>query len=497
MSINIDFDLHYKQGIAFNSNATEILYGGAAGGGKSHLMRIEAIIWCLEIPGLQVYLFRRLSDDLIKNHMEGPSGFRVLLNPLVQSGKAQIIEGEIRFPHNGSKIYLCHCKDEKDRFKYDGPEIHVLLIDELTHFTEKIYRYLRARVRMNQEMKTRLPNKYKGLFPRIVCSSNPGKLGHQWVKRTFIDFAPAQEIVKVESKEGGMLRQYIPALLEDNPSLDTEEYEGRLEGLGNTELVKAMRYGIWDIVAGAAFEHLDRDRHIIRPFDIPDWWTKFTSLDWGTAKPYSNGWYAVVEDDLTIKEKDDWPERHIAKGSIIRYKELYGWNGKPNEGCREEAWQVARKIHAMETETINYRIGDSGMWAQHDGPSAAENFMEELARIGAKNPNMEQSRKDRVANYLECRARLSAEDGKQPGFYTFPNSIHFWRTVPELQLDDKNPEKGPDSTQEDHPFDDWSYAMVSRPIIMDKKTHNRQQYDEAQDKAKKADRGGKINSSRY
>jgi len=101
----LDIDLHPKQQVALNSEATEILYGGAAGGGKSHLMRMAAILWCTAIPGLQVYLFRRIRDDLVKNHMEGPQGFRAYLAGWVACGFVKIVEDEIRF-WNGSKIYL-------------------------------------------------------------------------------------------------------------------------------------------------------------------------------------------------------------------------------------------------------------------------------------------------------------------------------------------------------------------------------------------------------
>src|SRR5829696_3415068 len=156
----LDLRLHPKQAEAFNTTANEVLYGGAAGGGKSYLIRVAAILWCTVIPGLQVYLFRRIRDDLVKNHMEGPKGFRALLAGWVLCGFATIVEDEIRF-WNGARIYLCHCKDEKDIYKYQGAEIHVLLIDELTHFTETMYRFLRNRVRM---VGIAVPDQYESSF---------------------------------------------------------------------------------------------------------------------------------------------------------------------------------------------------------------------------------------------------------------------------------------------------------------------------------------------
>src|SRR5918994_328985 len=212
---SLDLSLHQRQADALETRATEVLYGGAAGGGKSHLIRIAAILWCSQIPGLQVYLFRRIRDDLIKNHMEGPKGFRALLAGWVVCGFVTIVEDEIRF-WNGSKIYLCHCKDEKDIYKYQGAEIHVLLIDELTHFTETMYRFLRNRVRM---VGITLPAQYAGHFPRILCGANPGNIGHLWVKQTFVLSGVELEIRLCAASDGGMRRQFVPARLEDNPSM--------------------------------------------------------------------------------------------------------------------------------------------------------------------------------------------------------------------------------------------------------------------------------------
>jgi hypothetical protein len=147
----------------------------------------------------------------------------------------------------------------------------------------------------------------------------------------------------------------------------------------------------------------------------------------------------------------------------------------------------------MESETIDYRIADSAMWAQHDGPSAAENMMAGFDLAGNKTPFMEKSRKDRTANYLEMRNRIAAGED-QPGFYVTSNCEHFWRTVPELQLDQRDPEKGPDSDQEDHVYDECAYSLVSRPQAWTELGRDSYAYDEAQRKAKKADR---KSQSRY
>jgi len=465
----INLELHPKQTFVLESGANEILYGGAAGGGKSHLLRVIAILLCLHIPNIQVYLFRRLRPDLFANHMDGASGFRSVLYPWTACGQVSINEqaAEIRFK-NGAKIHLCHCQHENDVYKYQGAEIHVLLIDELTHFTDFIYRFLRNRVRVAG---LEVPEEIYEIFgpefsvPRIISGSNPGNIGHQFVKGTFIDALKPFEITQMPPEDGGMRRQYVPALLEDNPTLAKSDpgYEMRLYGLGSPDLVKAMRYGLWDITAGAALEKLRRDVHMLRSFLVPTYWTKFSVIDWGSSKPFSVGWYCVVEDDLVLKAKDEWPERLIQKGALIRYREWYGWNGKADEGVRWESHKVALRILEIEEEEgeeMDYRIGDSAMWAQHDGPSIQERMYEATEGLYL----MEKSHKDRIGNYEELRARIAGdEDG--PMLYTTENCSQFWRTVPDLQLDDRHPEKGPDTNQEDHIYDEVCYACASRPCI--------------------------------
>ena len=143
------FNLHPRQSTCFTSEATEILYGGAAGGGKSHCMRALAIYYAIHIPNVQIFLFRRLSEDLKKNHLDGSSGFVSSLSEMINKNLCSInySTAQITF-WNGAKIHLCHCQHEKDVIKYQGVEINILLIDELTHFTNYIYKFLRGRVRL-------------------------------------------------------------------------------------------------------------------------------------------------------------------------------------------------------------------------------------------------------------------------------------------------------------------------------------------------------------
>ena len=453
----IDIRLHAKQGVALETPATEVLYGGAAGGGKSHLIRAAAVMWCGMIPGLQVYLFRRLRDDLVKNHIEGPQGLRALLQPWARDGLCDIVEDEIRF-WNGSKIYLCHCKDEKDRFKYLGAEIHVLLIDELTTFTDTIYRFLRSRVRMAG---VSVPPSLAGMFPRILCGSNPGNVGHQWVKAAFIDARPPLATDRTAAVEGAMIRQFIPAKLSDNPSIDPGDYSNKLEGLGSPALVKAMKDGDWNVVAGAFFPEFETEKHVIAPRALPAYWHRFRAFDWGFARPFSVGWYAVSDGEL--------PD--IPRGALIRYREWYGAqrdsNGTtiPNAGLRLTAEEVADGIVERERgDAYNNRVisgvADPSIFAENGGPSIADRM---AARKCFFRPadNMRIAQKGAISGWDHVRARLKG-DGEQPSLFLFSTCREAIRTIPPLQHDDARPEDL-NTESEDHCADEIRYACASRP----------------------------------
>jgi hypothetical protein len=462
-SAQIRVHLHPKQNLAMRSDATEILYGGAAGGGKSHLMRVAALTWCTEIPGLQVYLFRRIREDLVKNHVEGPSGFRELLAGWAECGFVKIVEDEIRF-WNGSKIYLCHCKDEKDRFKYQGAEIHVLLVDELTHFTDKIYRFLRNRVRM---VGITLPEKYAARFPRIICGANPGGIGHQFVKMTFIDGVTPLDVSVAPQSEGGMRRQYIPARLEDNPSMTESDpgYEDRLSGLGSESLVRAMRWGDWNVVEGAFFDNFSEERHVLRPFEIPDDWLRFRAGDWGSAKPFAFGWYAVAGNDFVTP-----CGRVVPRGAMVKYREWYGCKkdgqGKfiPDTGLKLTAEEVGDGVAVRDFgDRISYGVLDPAAFSTDGGPSIAERMATKGAEF-RRADNKRVAARGAMGGWDQMRARLTGDDDGHPMLFFFDTCHHSIRTIPALQHDEDRPEDL-DTTAEDHAADETRYACMSRPWI--------------------------------
>lgn len=450
MAAAAEIRLEPKQTLAFITEATEILYGGAKGGGKSYYLRVSAIRWCMDVPGIQVYLFRRKLPDLRRNHLQGPTSFFRMLYSKIKDGtvKYKAVDNEFEFD-NGSIIHLCYCDAEGDVENYQGAEIHVLMPDELTHYTDYQYRYLRAQVRMTG---LEIPEKYKGRLPRIEAGSNPGSVGHAWVRRAFISPKPSMEMWRTNKEEGGMLRQFIPARLVDNPHLtkDDPDYANRLHGMGSENLVRAMLDGDWDIIAGAALEKLRRDTHCIEPFDPPDEWMCFGSFDWGSTRPFSFGLWTVANGNAL-------PDgRTYRRGAIIRYNEVYGWNGKANEGLRKEAAEVAELIAArIGPRRLSYIAADPSMWKVDGGPSIAETML----RHGVVLRKADNSR---LVGYVQMRQRI-AGDEEGPMLYATRNCHDgFWRTMPDLVLDENHPEDV-DTDQEDHCYDDVRYACMSRP----------------------------------
>ena len=232
--------------------------------------------------------------------------------------------------------------------------------------------------------------------------------------------------------------------------MEDPQYAARLRGLGAESLVRAMLDGDWDIVAGQAFEKLRRDTHAIAPFTPPRDWLCFGSFDWGSTRPFSFGMW-------TVSDGNALPDgRTYRRGAIIRFNELYGWNGRANEGLRKEAEEVARMIRTrIGDHRLAYTAADPSMWKVDGGPSIAESFLK-------SGVVLRKADNSRLVGYQQLRQRIAGdEDG--PMLYATTNCHDgFWRTMPDIVLDEAKPEDI-DTDQEDHACDDCRYAAMSRP----------------------------------
>lgn len=448
-NVRVTLELHERQGEAFESKATELLYGGAASGGKSHLARVMCIQWALEIPGIQIYLFRRLYDDLVKNHIEGPTGFRAMLapwlnsrnskSPLIAGRLAEIVQGEIRF-WNGSKIFLCHCQHQKDITKYYGVEMHALFIEEATQFSEFLIRFLRSRLRIPDKIK--IPEKYKGQFPRAVYTSNPGGIGHAYIKRGFLDGFKPYEYHQAPKEDGGAIRQFIPARVDDNPSVDRAIVKANLSGLPNA-LRDALLNGNWNAIIGAYFPEASPEIHLIKPFQIPEHVMRFMALDYGACgdgDPFSLGWWAMSDGSF------GYP-----RGALICYRRWHG-RGLP----KITVGQICDGIAQREREQVTFRVaGGDILEKRGTGPSAFELFQ------GSGYTFMRADMR-RVSGWLQVRERLVGRN-QTPMLYFFEECAEEFETLMNLQHDLNDPNDC--APGDDHFADMVRYACMARPWV--------------------------------
>ena len=272
-----------KQAEFFRSIARHTAYGGARGGGKSWAMRRKLVLLALNYPGLNALIMRRTLPELRENHVIP------LLTEIKGAAKYNAAERVFRFP-NGSRLRLGYCDSAGDVYQYQGQEYDVIGLEEATHFTEEQMQFLTT---CNRTVR-------RDFSPRMYYTCNPGGVGHGWVKRLFIDRA-------YRRGERAADYAFIPARIYDNPALVTAdpEYLRQLENLPD-ELRRAYLDGDWDVLAGQFFREFSRARHVIEPFELPGWWRRFRSIDWGYNDPCAVLWHAVD-----------------GEGRVYTYRELY------------------------------------------------------------------------------------------------------------------------------------------------------------------------------
>jgi hypothetical protein len=375
-------------------------------------------------------------------------------SPLIAGRLCEIVDGEIRF-WNGSKIHLCHLQHQKDITKYYGPEFHVLMLEEATQFTEYMIRFLRSRLRIPKSLQ--IPDKYlkpkeewsgadpEYYFPRALYTSNPGGIGHAYVKRMFVDGFKPGEMHKSDKTDGGFTRLYVPARVDDNPSVNREQVKSGLAGLPPS-LVDAMLNGNWNAVVGAYYPECNPELHVVPSFQIPDYWPRFMAMDWGACgegDPFAIGWWTVSDGS------------YLPRGSMICYRHWYG-RGLP----KITVGQVADGIKERERgEKIVQRVaGGDILEKRGTGPSIFEIFS--AAGIHFQRADMR-----RITGWTQIRERLVGKNG-EPLIYWTPETQDGLELIGNLQHDLHNPSDV--AAGDDHWADQCRYACQSRPFVRNK-----------------------------
>lgn len=429
-----------QQGIRF------LLYGGALGGGKSFFLR-----WCLLRRLLELYGRYKLRNVAV---MLACEDYPALKDRQLQKIGIEFPAwlGELKDDH---KLYsrcfllkpqfgggaICF-RNLDDPSKYQSAEFAAIGVDELTKNTYDVFTFLRSRLRWPG-----LPDEQTWL----IGGTNPGGVGHGWVKQLWIDKTfPEEWISPVDFRP---FFEFVPSKATDNPHLDPS-YWTTLQTLP-VNLRAAFRDGSWDVFIGQAFPQLQREIHGWKwDGHIPTGAPLYMTYDWGYGKPFSIGWWYVDSD-----------------GRGWRFAEWYGWSQVPDTGLRMADTDVVKALKAKEdqlglTDKPIIRLAGHDCWNKKpdyqgggQGPSTAEVFSAENIFLIKADP----SRAQKLRQFRE-RIRVP-ETGELPMMMVALQCEQFWRTMTTLPMDDKNIEDV-DTKAEDHVFDEVAQFAMARPLAL-------------------------------
>ena len=406
------------------------LFGGARGGGKSYALRNIILLRRFMYPKSTGAIFRKTYPELEANHIRPLFNEHPYLREFYNESK------KVLSLPNGSILRFCHCESEKDVSIYQGQEIHDLGIDEIGQWSEGMFRTLMGSNRSASP----------GIKARCMMTANPGGVGHAWLKRLFVE-------KRYKERERPQDYHFIQSLISDNKALiDTDpEYIHRLNAEPNEALRKAYLYGDWDVSAGQYFSEIQRDVHVIKPFTIPEHWTRFGAYDFGFNHPAAFGWFAVDED-----------------GNVYLYRELVK--------AQMRIDQFAQELNKFEDTAKLYPIvaghdcwAKKGVMNETNPPTIAEEFTKH-------NIYLKRAVIDRIQGASQLRNYLAwqGRPGNKPRFFIFENCPISYETIARMIYDPDRPEDvlKVDSTDGnidagDDAYDMVRYGLMSRPLLSD------------------------------
>ncbi len=425
-----------------------VFFGGARGGGKT-----DGVLgkWAIKErrygKAFNAIMFRRTtvsSEDAIERSKQ-------IYTPL--GGKFNESKLIWRMP-SGGKVSFAYLDSTSDAEQYQGRNVTDAWIEEAGQYPDptpidRLFGALRSA---------------SGVPVQMILTANPGGAGQQWIRERFrLTPFPARPILVPRQTDDGdtLMQAVIPSRITDNRILlDSDpQYLTRLKLVGGAALVKAWLDGDWSAVEGAFFDEWSGARHVLPIWTPPEQWLRFRSADWGSARPFSIGWWAVASDDELVDG------RVIPRGAMVRYREWYGCVlGKPNTGLKLTAEEVARGIAEREKgEALSYGVLDPAAFAEDGGPSIAERMRREKV-VFRPADNKRVAARGAMGGWDMMRQRLKGDEDGRAMIYVTANCRDSIRTIPVLQHDQSRPEDL-DSDMEDHAADEWRYACMSRPWV--------------------------------
>lgn len=432
----------------------ELFYGGERYGGKSDFQigyqEDGALRFGRQYRGI---MFRKTYPELEELQARAMEVFPAEGAVYKSQPSAEFPFSNCWYWPSGASVKMRFIENERDYGRYHGHQYCRISFDEVTEYATNAG-FLK--------MLSCLRSPY-GIPCTVRLTGNPGGIGHVWVKHRYVDVAPP--LTPYLDPETGFTRMFVPSKMKHNRLGMARDpgYSNRLLAAtaGNEALRKAWFEGDWDIVAGAFFDNISPAIYL-PAWMPPKHWTRYRSMDWGSARPFSVGWWAIADDAEWVAARDG--EVLVPRGALVRYREWYGCKpGEPNVGLKLDAEDVGKGIRTREAgETVDeaLSVADPSMWKEDGGPSIAERMLRALP--GNAGPRFRPADNTRISGWQQVRARINGEDG-HPMLFVTDNCLDWKRTVPALQHD-QNRIEDVDTDGEDHAGDDTRYACMARPF---------------------------------